>query len=91
MPQLKAAKMFDHLIHNPTHTSNFAFLQVTMTASTLYEAVEPQLLWKHLLTAVFAEIVGDGSKLEVCSVVMFASELGFNFEFYRQSVWFTSS
>jgi len=38
-----------------------------MTASTLYEAVEPQILWKHMLAAVFDEILGDGSKTEVCN------------------------
>ena len=38
-----------------------------MTASTLYEAVEPQILWKHMLVAVFGEILGDGSKTEVCN------------------------
>jgi hypothetical protein len=37
-----------------------------MTASTLYEAVEPQILWKQLLAAVFNEIVGDGPQFEVC-------------------------
>lgn len=36
-----------------------------MTASTLYEAVEPQILWRHVLTTVFDEIMGDGSKTEV--------------------------
>lgn len=36
-----------------------------MTASTLYEAVEPQLLWKHVLTVVFDEITGDGTCVEV--------------------------
>lgn len=37
-----------------------------MTASTLYEAVEPQLLWKYLLTRVFKELTGDGNMHEVC-------------------------
>lgn len=40
-----------------------------MTASTLYEAVEPQLLWKHLLSAVFSEIVGDGNSVEVWTML----------------------
>jgi hypothetical protein len=35
-----------------------------MTASTLYEAIEPQMLWKQLLTAVFAEIVSDKKQFE---------------------------
>jgi len=38
-----------------------------MTASTLYEAIEPQLLWKQLLEAMFAEIVGDGKQFEASS------------------------
>ena len=35
-----------------------------MTANTLYEAVEPQIMWKQLLVPIFAEIV-DGSQFEV--------------------------
>jgi hypothetical protein len=38
-----------------------------MTASTLYEAVEPQLLWKQLLTVVFTEIVDDVKQFEASS------------------------
>jgi hypothetical protein len=38
-----------------------------MTASTLYEAVEPQIVWKQLLTAIIADITGDNSELEVCN------------------------
>lgn len=37
-----------------------------MTASTLYEAVEPQIIWKPLLTAVVSELLSDGSLFEVC-------------------------
>jgi hypothetical protein len=37
-----------------------------MTASTLYEAVEPQIIWKRVLTAIVPEIVGDGTNIEVC-------------------------
>ncbi|KAG5652198.1 hypothetical protein H0H81_005933 [Sphagnurus paluster] len=44
---------------------------VTMTASTLYEAVEPQILWKRLLRNVFAEIVGDGKQFEAIQMVQF--------------------
>ena len=40
-----------------------------MTASTLYEAVEPHVLWKRLLSAVFDEITGDGTQTEVCEVI----------------------
>jgi hypothetical protein len=42
-----------------------------MTASTLYEAVEPQILWKHMLAAVFDEILGDDSKTTVCILQQF--------------------
>ena len=38
-----------------------------MTASTLYEAIEPQLLWKHFLSVVFDEIVEGGTRFEVLS------------------------
>ena len=37
-----------------------------MTASSLYEAVEPQIIWKHLLTAVVSELSSDGNLFEVC-------------------------
>jgi hypothetical protein len=47
-----------------------------MTASTLYEAVEPQLLWKQLLTALFAEIVADTKQFEASSNY-FTSQRGF--------------
>jgi hypothetical protein len=36
-----------------------------MTASTLYEAMEPQLLWKHFLSVVFDEILEGGTRFEV--------------------------
>ena len=35
-----------------------------MTASTLFEAVEPTMLWKQLLSCVF-DAINDGSQLEV--------------------------
>ena len=38
-----------------------------MTASTLYEAVEPQILWKHLFSALFTEIETDSTEDEVRS------------------------
>jgi hypothetical protein len=37
-----------------------------MTASTLYEAVEPHIVWKQLLTAILNELIGDGLRNEVC-------------------------
>lgn len=43
-----------------------------MTASTLYEAVEPQIIWKHLMSAVFAEIQGE-TGVEVCESVNLAA------------------
>jgi hypothetical protein len=36
-----------------------------MTASTLYEAVEPHIVWKQLLTAILNELIGDGLRNEV--------------------------
>jgi len=41
------------------------FIQLTMTASTLYEAVEPQILWKQLLTGVVGEVRGNGAQVDV--------------------------
>ncbi|KAG5643542.1 hypothetical protein DXG03_000683 [Asterophora parasitica] len=45
--------------------------EVTMTASTLYEAVEPQILWKQLLSAVFATITGGKKDFEAIRMVLF--------------------
>jgi len=36
-----------------------------MTASMLYEAVEPHIVWQQLLTAILNELTGDGSQHEV--------------------------
>ncbi|KDQ31322.1 hypothetical protein PLEOSDRAFT_1102291 [Pleurotus ostreatus PC15] len=48
---------------------------MTMTASTLYEAVEPQIIWKHLLTHVFGELTGDGAQTEAVRMVSFIVEI----------------
>lgn len=40
-------------------------MQVVMTASTLYEAVEPHIVWKQLLNAILNELTGDGKQNEV--------------------------
>jgi steroid 5-alpha reductase family enzyme len=40
-------------------------VQAVMTASTLYEAVEPHIVWKQLLAAILSELIGDGSRNEV--------------------------
>ncbi|KAF7307364.1 Dopey-N domain-containing protein [Mycena indigotica] len=45
--------------------------EVTMTASTLYEAVEPPVLWKQLLGAVFNEISGTGTETEAIEMILF--------------------
>ena len=39
--------------------------QMVMTASALYEAVEPHVVWKQLLAAFIAEITGNGNNFEV--------------------------
>jgi hypothetical protein len=39
--------------------------QLSLTASTLYEAVEPQAVWKHLLSGIITEVIVDGSRLRV--------------------------
>jgi hypothetical protein len=38
---------------------------MVMTASTLYEAVEPRTVWKQLLNSVVLEIIGKASQVEV--------------------------
>ncbi|KAJ2917856.1 hypothetical protein MD484_g2573, partial [Candolleomyces efflorescens] len=45
-----------------------------MTASTLYEALEPEILWKPLLTAIFKEISGDGAQTEALDLALFILE-----------------
>ncbi|KAF8167553.1 Dopey, N-terminal-domain-containing protein [Crassisporium funariophilum] len=65
-----AFKAIRNLVQNPTESGE----DLTMTASTLYEAVEPQLLWKHLLTSVFTEILGDGTQVEAIRIVHFILE-----------------
>lgn len=40
-------------------------IQAVMTASTLYEAVEPHIVWKQLLAAILSELTGDGLRNEV--------------------------
>ena len=40
-----------------------------MTAGTLYESVEPHVVWRQLLTAIVADITGDGLELEVRDTV----------------------
>lgn len=42
-----------------------------MTASTLYEAVEPQVLWKQLLSAVVVDVTTDGSRCESIRMARF--------------------
>lgn len=36
-----------------------------MTASTLYEAVEPQALWKQLFSKVFTGLMAEDGRSEV--------------------------
>ncbi|KAF9270860.1 hypothetical protein L218DRAFT_952937 [Marasmius fiardii PR-910] len=44
---------------------------VAMTASTLYEAAEPQIVWRQLLSAVFDDITGDGQHFEAIDMAEF--------------------
>lgn len=41
---------------------------ISMTANTLYEAVEPHIIWRRLLSAVFQEIVSGDQQFEVRSI-----------------------
>ncbi|KAG6877602.1 hypothetical protein C0993_005728 [Termitomyces sp. T159_Od127] len=62
-----AFKAIKNLIDNPSDGGE----DVTMTASTLYEAVEPHILWKQLLTVVFAEVTGDRKDIEAIRMAQF--------------------
>ncbi|KAH6916730.1 Dopey, N-terminal-domain-containing protein [Coprinopsis sp. MPI-PUGE-AT-0042] len=44
---------------------------LVMTASTLYEALEPEILWKPLLSALFQEISTEDSKSEALQLALF--------------------
>ncbi|KAF9566957.1 hypothetical protein CPC08DRAFT_758587 [Agrocybe pediades] len=56
-----------NLVQHPTNSGE----DLSMTASTLYEAVEPQILWKHLVERVFSEITGDAGETEAIQLVDF--------------------
>ncbi|CAA7265849.1 unnamed protein product [Cyclocybe aegerita] len=55
------------LVQHPVESGE----DLTMTASTLYEAVEPQLLWKHLLSAIFKDMTGDATEAEATRLIRF--------------------
>lgn len=40
-------------------------VQAVIAASTLYEAVEPHIVWRQLLAAILNELIGNGSQNEV--------------------------
>ncbi|KAI0271467.1 Dopey, N-terminal-domain-containing protein [Gloeopeniophorella convolvens] len=44
---------------------------VVMTASTLYEAVEPHIVWKQLLATILRELAGDGTQNETIRLARF--------------------
>ncbi|KAI0050603.1 hypothetical protein FA95DRAFT_1536117 [Auriscalpium vulgare] len=44
---------------------------VVLTASTLYEAVEPSIVWKQLLPAIMVEVHGDGKRSEAARLAQF--------------------
>ncbi|KAJ3809392.1 Dopey, N-terminal-domain-containing protein [Lentinula aff. lateritia] len=44
---------------------------ISMTANTLYEAVEPHIIWRRLLSAVFQEIVSGDQQFEAIDMILF--------------------
>ncbi|KZT08595.1 uncharacterized protein LAESUDRAFT_757319 [Laetiporus sulphureus 93-53] len=44
---------------------------LSITASTVYEAVEPQLLWKQMFTAIYNEVALEKSRTEACDMVQY--------------------
>ncbi|TFK26748.1 hypothetical protein FA15DRAFT_255211 [Coprinopsis marcescibilis] len=44
---------------------------LVMTASTLYEALEPEILWKPLLSAIFKELSSETSATEAIQLALF--------------------
>lgn len=61
-----------------------------MTASILYEAVEPQIVWKQLLNAILNELVGDGTQNEVRVILRLSIFNHSSFGQRRQSDWLAS-
>lgn len=63
-----------------------------MTASTLYEAIEPHILWKQLLIVMFAEITGDRKDIEVCGLHVYTQVWISDTQTiaFRQYVWSSS-
>jgi len=45
-----------------------------MTASTLYEAVEPQVVWRQLLKSIISEITGETPRIEAIHMTKFLLE-----------------
>ena len=45
-----------------------------MTASTLYEAVEPQVVWRQLLQSILSEITGEAPRIEAIRMTKFLLE-----------------
>ncbi|KAF8640453.1 hypothetical protein AX17_000117 [Amanita inopinata Kibby_2008] len=45
--------------------------EMMMTASTLYEAAEPQIVWKQFLTSILEDLSSDGSQIEALQMVLF--------------------
>ena len=45
-----------------------------ITASTLYEAVEPQVVWKRLLKSIISEIAGETPRVEAIHMTKFLLE-----------------
>ncbi|KAF9486392.1 hypothetical protein BDN70DRAFT_822033, partial [Pholiota conissans] len=62
-----AFKSIMNLVKNPADSGP----DLSMTASTLYEAVEPQILWRNLLASMFDEITGDGTQVEAVELAHF--------------------
>lgn len=52
---------------NDRYTNRSGASQVILTASTLYEAIEPNVIWKQLLSTFVSEIMRDGTNFEVIS------------------------
>ncbi|KIY73422.1 hypothetical protein CYLTODRAFT_365976 [Cylindrobasidium torrendii FP15055 ss-10] len=69
-----ALKAIKKLIESGGETAE----DLTMTASTLYEAVEPPLLWKPVLEAMFSDILST-AVVEDCTSVPLTSFLLSNF------------
>jgi hypothetical protein len=71
--------------------ARFEHVKMVVTASTLYEAVEPQAIWRHLLRSISGEVIGSRTHCEVGNVASFRSvRSSYSSSILREYAWLLS-